>query len=266
MLKYVLFDLDGTLTESGPGIKNGVRYALRSVGIVEEDEAVLDSFIGPSLVDSFSRVYGKTQEEGFHLQDVFREYYNVKGVYENEPYPGVLSLLKNLREKGCVLVLASSKPLDMATKVLTHFELQPYFDIVVCGEDHGPLFTKSGVIAEAIRRCAIHAFHSTTNENAATCNGQRTASDLVTKSLPSFSDMTVSQKELDEIKKNAVMVGDRIYDMEGAENNGISAIGAGWGYAPAGELESTKAICVCRDVAALEQFLTEKEICCCGCV
>lgn len=248
MWKYFLFDLDGTLTESGPGIKNGVRYALQSIGIVEEDEAVLETFIGPPLVESFAREYGKTSEEGFRLQDVFREYYKDQGVYENEPYPGVHSLLRNLREKGCVLVLASSKPLDMATKVLTHFDLQQYFDIVVCGEDQGLLFTKKGVIAEALRRCAMKEFHQGIDSVSASGRG----------SFDESHHNHVTEEELELIKKRAVMIGDRIYDMEGAGANGIPAVGAGWGYAPAGELEGSEAVRVCKDICELETYLREQ--------
>ena len=263
-LKYILFDLDGTLTESGPGIKNGVRYALESVGIVEENDAVLETFIGPPLVESFAREYGKSKEEGFRLQEVFREYYGKKGIYENEPYPGVRELLTRLQERGHILVLASSKPFDMAMKVLTHFDLREFFSILVCGEDQGPLFTKAGVIAEALRRCALLEFHSDKNESEKDLHevqDELTKCDKKEENIDEENDNrcevknSVTEQELEQIKKMSVMIGDRFYDTEGARTNGIPAIGAGWGYAPEGELEATGVVKMCKDVAELQAYL-----------
>ena len=109
MIKYLLFDLDGTITDSADGITNSVSYALGNLGISEE-KSNLYRFVGPPLVDSFKEFYGfdeKKAEEGVRL---YREYYAVKGIFENKVYPGITHLLKKCREQGKKVILATSKP------------------------------------------------------------------------------------------------------------------------------------------------------------
>ena len=205
-MKYLLFDLDGTLTESGPGIMNGVKYALAHMGIREESEQNLMRFIGPPLTDSFTRFYGMSKEDADLALDAYREYYNKTGVYENAPYPGVLEMLRALHERNLQMALATSKPGNMVRVVLDYFSISGYFPVCVCGEDEGPLYTKSGVIAETIRRFA--------------------ARDGLSE---------------DAVRHTAVMIGDRKHDIEGAKSNGLFSIGVRWGYAPEGELEEAGA-------------------------
>ena len=123
MIKYLLFDLDGTITDSADGITNSVSYALGNLGISEE-KSNLYRFVGPPLVDSFKEFYGfdeKKAEEGVRL---YREYYAVKGIFENKVYPGITHLLKKCREQGKKVILATSKPQIYAKQILKHLNWQ----------------------------------------------------------------------------------------------------------------------------------------------
>ena len=128
--KTILFDLDGTLTDPGVGITKSVEYALNRYGISVPDRAVLYPFIGPPLIDSFMKYYGFSKEQAVEAVEVYREYFRVKGLYENEVYHGVTELLKALKEAGKTLLIASSKPEKFVLTILEHFDLLPYFDFV----------------------------------------------------------------------------------------------------------------------------------------
>lgn len=130
----ILFDLDGTLTDSGPGITRSAQYALGKLGIDEPDLVRLRTFVGPPLSDSFVRQYHLTTAETAKAVAYFRERYTVTGVYENALYPGIAQMLKDLKAAGRHLAVASSKPEPLVLTVLQHFKVMPYFD-VVCGAD-----------------------------------------------------------------------------------------------------------------------------------
>lgn len=107
--KTILFDLDGTLTDSEPGIVNSVRYALRSFGM-EAEPTTLRSFIGPPLYDSFRGTMGMSDADAKRAVDTYRVYFRDKGIFENAPYPGVPEMLEALRAAGRRLIVATSKP------------------------------------------------------------------------------------------------------------------------------------------------------------
>ena len=149
MIKYLLFDLDGTITDSADGITNSVSYALGNLGISEE-KSNLYRFVGPPLVDSFKEFYGfdeKKAEEGVRL---YREYYAVKGIFENKVYPGITHLLKKCREQGKKVILATSKPQIYAKQILKHFELAEYFDDIQGSSMDGSKIHKEDVIQSAL--------------------------------------------------------------------------------------------------------------------
>lgn len=127
---YILFDLDGTLTNPYEGISKSVQYALKSFGIDEQREEVFKSFIGPPLVDSFKFHYGFTDEQAKQAVYKYRERYHGIGVYENELIDGVHETLTALKSAGKKLYLATSKPLAMAEIVLKSFDLTKYFDFL----------------------------------------------------------------------------------------------------------------------------------------
>ena len=146
MKKYLLFDLDGTLTDSGEGIINSVIYALNSYGIHTEDRKSLESFIGPPLADSFMKYYGFDEFQAKEAVSRYREYFSVKGLFENRVYPGIPQMLQTLREKGFVLMVATSKPEEYTSRILEHFDLTKYFDFLGGATMDGTRAKKADVI------------------------------------------------------------------------------------------------------------------------
>ena len=116
MYNYVLFDLDGTLTDPKIGITTCVQYALKAFGIDEPDLDKLEPFIGPPLKESFMEFYGFDEEKALKAVDKYRERFVVTGIFENEIYPGIADLLKRLKDAGCKLSIASSKPTELVGK------------------------------------------------------------------------------------------------------------------------------------------------------
>ena len=153
MWKTILFDLDGTLTDSAPGITNSVSRALAHFGIEERPENLL-RFIGPPLNESLPEFYGFTPEQTAEAVAVFREYFVEKGWCENAPYPGIGKLLQDLKAAGLRLMVATSKPEVQAVRILKHFGLAEYFDRIFgapAGNEDGA--RKAAVIRRALR-CA----------------------------------------------------------------------------------------------------------------
>ena len=150
MYDIILFDLDGTLTDPGIGITNSVAHALAHWNIEVADRAELYKFIGPPLSDSFMRYYGFSEEDAIHAIAVYREYFSVKGLYENEVYPGIPELLSALKAAGKTVVLATSKPEGFAVEILRHFGLYDYFDIIAGASMDESRNKKADVIAYAI--------------------------------------------------------------------------------------------------------------------
>ncbi len=148
----VLFDLDGTLTASGPGILASVRHALTQLGEPVPDPGVLGSFIGPPLLDSFIGLCGLSPDRAHAAIAAYREYYSVAGQYENSVYAGIPELLSALKVAGRTLAVATSKAEVYAESILAHFGLYRHFDVVVGSELDGRRTAKAEVIAEVLAR------------------------------------------------------------------------------------------------------------------
>ena len=131
-MKYILIDLDGTITDPKIGITKSVQYALRSFDILVEDLDTLCRHIGPPLRSSFMEFYGFNEGQAEEAIVKYREYYTVAGIYENEVYQGMETLLSRLKAEGKTLIVATSKPEEFAKIILEHFELSGYFDDI-CG-------------------------------------------------------------------------------------------------------------------------------------
>ena len=186
MIKYILFDLDGTLTDSGTGIINSAIYALGKFGIAIKDRKELFPFIGPPLSESFRDLFGIPEEQVPLAIQYYREDYNVKGIYENEVYGGIRETLEELTNLGYKLIIATSKPDYLAEIVLKHFDLIKYFSYI------------SGAVKD-IRSTKFEVInHALTYNNIAS---------------------------LDEV----IMVGDRKYDVIGANENNIRSIAVLYG-------------------------------------
>ena len=211
--QYILFDLDGTLTDSGVGIINSVRYALRHYGI-EGDPQSLRRFVGPPLINSFMEFYGFSEEQAREAVEFYREYYRARGIFENCLYPGIPELLAALMKRGKKLALATSKPTVFARQILNHFQLHPYF----------------------MEELVIGSY----------LDGRRTRKDEVIVAVLAL---------LPPEKEKIVMVGDRKYDVEGAQANGIAAIGVTYGYGEPAELEKARPEQIARTVADLFTLL-----------
>ena len=155
MIETVLFDLDGTLTDSGLGITKGVQYALGQLGYAVPPRESLFSFIGPPLHKSFQRHCGVDEAGAAEAVRQFRVYYNeMGGILENEVYPGVRELLRDLRAAGKRLMVATSTPQAAAEKVMRHFGLDEFVPEIIGGTDD-TRNTKGKVIAYALREYGV---------------------------------------------------------------------------------------------------------------
>lgn len=218
MYQYILFDLDGTLTDPKPGITGCVQYALHQFGIEEPDADKLEPFIGPPLLDSFREFYGFDEEKGQQAVVYYRERFSVVGLFENEVYPGIPQMLEKLQAAGCHLAVASSKPEVFVQRILKHFALWDYFEVIVGSELDGRRSRKEEVVEEALRQLTRFGKDKMTPENTA-------------------------------------MVGDRKFDIQGARLFHITAVGVSYGYAAKGELEEAGADRIAGTVKELEGIL-----------
>lgn len=211
----ILLDLDGTLTDSAPGILNSVRYACRKLALPLPDEATLHRFLGPPLPASFRDLMGLDEGAVTRAVAAFREYYPETGIFENAVYPGIPALLADLKAAGKTVVMATSKPEHFARRIMEHFSLAGYFD-AICGATLDETRTdKAEVVAYALKTAGI--------------------TDL----------------------QSAVMVGDREHDVKGAARNGLSCIGAVYGYGTAEELAAAGAVALADTVQDLHRLLLE---------
>ena len=155
MYQYLLFDLDGTLTNPGIGITNSVIYALHNFNIDISNRSELYKFIGPPLKDSFKKYYGFSNEQSGLAIQYYREYFKKQGIFENEVYDGIHDLLIELKAIGKSLIVATSKPEAFAIEILRHFDLYDYFDFVAGATMDDSRNKKSDIIHYALNNCNI---------------------------------------------------------------------------------------------------------------
>ena len=153
--EYILFDLDGTITDSGEGITKSVQYALKNFDILVNNLEELYKFIGPPLKESFKEYY-KFDEEKANLALIkYREYYADKGIYENNLYDGIIELLDKLKENGKTIILATSKPEVYAKQILKYFKIDKYFAFVAGSDFEETRVRKGDVIKYALEGANI---------------------------------------------------------------------------------------------------------------
>lgn len=194
----VLLDLDGTLTDAGPGILNCIRYALDDMGIATPDDAEMRTFLGPPLADTFGRHFGMSSEQIDYAIAKYRERYHEVGLFENSVYDGIPELLQSLDDAGIVLAISTSKPTYSATRILEHFELDQYLAFIGGADLAGVRHDKAAVIAHTLEELHVRG-------------------------------------RLDPDAR-MVMIGDREHDVHGARAHGIDTIGVLWGYGSREEL------------------------------
>ncbi len=153
--KFILFDLDGTLTDSGQGITKCVRYALMHFGIDEPDLDKLRCFIGPPFRESFMKYYGMSEAQSVEAIEKYRERYRTTGIFENRVYDGIEDMLKFLKKNGKILVVATSKPTVFAIQVLTKYGLDKYFTLISGSELDGRRTDKAEVIQYTLNKLGI---------------------------------------------------------------------------------------------------------------
>lgn len=152
---YLLFDLDGTLTDPAIGITNSVRYALKKYGIEVGDRSELYKFIGPPLWDSFEKYCGFSRAEAQNAVEFYREYFREKGMFENLVYNGIEDLLGLLKANGKILIVATSKPEVFAKQILEHFDIAKYFTYIAGSNLDGTRVKKGEVIRYALESCKV---------------------------------------------------------------------------------------------------------------
>ena len=150
----IFFDLDGTLTDSAPGIIHSVQYALKKYGI-EAEENDLRSFIGPPLVHSFQERFGFDHDKALEAVAYYREYFTAGGMFENSVYPGVEEMLQKLKEEGLMLAVATSKPEFFSKQILEHFALTRYFDFIGGAAMDETRTTKVEVLSYALQELQV---------------------------------------------------------------------------------------------------------------
>ena len=152
MKKYILFDLDGTITDPMLGITKSVKYALNKFDIEVENLDDLCKFIGPPLKDSFMNFYGFNEEDALKAITFYREYFSVTGLYENVVYENFEDILIALKEQNKSLIIATSKPTVFAEKILEHFNLKKYFDFIAGSNLDNTRTKKADVISYALEQ------------------------------------------------------------------------------------------------------------------
>jgi phosphoglycolate phosphatase len=213
MYRYAFFDLDGTLTDSSEGIINSIKYALEKNGYSIPDETELLKFIGPPLADFFAGYLNLPKDQVQDMIDTYREYFAVKGLFENRVYDGAESMLAKLKRAGVELVLATSKPEKFARQILEHFELDKYFEHVVGATLDGNLGRKSDIIKEALK------------------------------------DLKIKDHQ------QVIMIGDREYDISGANDSGLDSIGVLYGFGRCEELRQAGATQIAKSTEEVVKYV-----------
>lgn len=217
MWNTLLFDLDGTLTDSGEGITKSVQYALKEGFGLEADLKDLRRFVGPPLLEEFESYAHLSADEAREAVRWFRKRYDTTGIFESRIYPGIKDLLIRLKEEGMTICLSSSKPEFQCRRVLDHFHITPYFDEIVGAEDDENRSDKSEVVEEVIRRLKKHGRYAG--------------------------------------PESLVIIGDRNYDIVGGKKNGIGTIGVSYGYGSRQELEEAWPDAIADSVRELRNIL-----------
>ena len=155
MYNTILFDLDGTLTDSEPGIINSIEYALKKYDVEMENKADLRKFLGPPLKASFKQFCGFSEEKAEQAVEFYREYFRARGIFENTVYEGIVELLEALKAQNKKLIVATSKPEPFTYRILEHFDLLKYFDFVAGSNMDNTRCKKDEVIAYALNSCGI---------------------------------------------------------------------------------------------------------------
>ena len=230
--QYALFDLDGTISESAPGITKSVQYALAALGIDEPDRKKLESFVGPPLNVEFKRLYHFDDDTTEFAVNKYREYYTKNNaIFDCSMYPGTEEMLSACRNAGIRLAIASSKPQPFVIQILENYGILSYFDIVIGARMH--------------------------EEKRSAGTDQKTM--IVRHALERLKNLTdKGPVDDDEFKQSCAMVGDRSFDIIGAKENEVCAIGVTFGYGSEEELLNAGADIIAHSMEELTKILTNQ--------
>ena len=154
-IKAVLWDMDGTLFNTKRGIGLAVNAAARDAGLIPPDSVEIERFIGPPIQETFAKFYGMSKEEASEAAAIFRTYYREKNyVLESDPYPGLIEVLKDLREEGCFQAVCTLKKQDMAERIIRENGMDPLFDSII-GTDATDSIKKHDTIRMTCERLKI---------------------------------------------------------------------------------------------------------------
>jgi phosphoglycolate phosphatase len=198
----ILLDLDGTITDSAPGITDTLVWTFTQLGVPIPSAEVLRKYVGPPILDSFRDLAGMTLEQRERALEVYRVRYLDRGAYDATLYPGMGLLVRDIAAAGIPLSLATSKPELPATLMLEHFTIAGHFDLITGASADEVRSAKADVVAEALVRL------------------RGIGADL----------------------SRPVMIGDRVHDIEGAAAHGIPTIAVAWGYGDDEEWREARAI------------------------
>lgn len=214
----VLFDLDGTLTDSAPGITRSLQRTFAAIGRPVHSEDELLAYVGPPLVTTLREREDFTEAEALHALEVYRGFAEESDLIDNAVFPGVIGLLQTLKAEGVPVALATSKPLSRASRVLDHFKLTEYFTFLGGASEDESRADKAEVVAYA---------------------------------LAGLSEQGV------DISR-PVLVGDRFYDVEGANANDVPTIMVEWGYGSPAEAKG--AIAIVHSIDQLRSLLVGQAV------
>ncbi len=195
----ILFDLDGTIADSAPGITASLGFMFEKLGRPVPSQEELRAWVGPPILDSFRDLAGMDQVESAQALAIYRQHYLANGGNDATIFPGIPGILRGIHKAGIPLALATSKPEFAASLILDHGNLTQYFSVI------------SGSSIDEIRSAK---------------------KDIITEALERFA-------MIDADASNPVMVGDRFYDVEGAAFHGIPSIYVEWGYGSPEESEGS---------------------------
>lgn len=239
--KYLFWDLDGTLTQSEFGIIDSVIYALGKMNIEPESRENLKKFIGPPLYESFKNFYNMTPENAEEAVRLYREFYTKEGVFRAPLYDGISELLEKLTVLGYRNMVVTSKPADLADVVVEHNGIRQYFDAIVGPTRAEKHSDKTILIETAMKLCKTEGAHGVVTPGDVMNKESSENSSEEKTGASSETDNAAENIIAEKIRKSAVMIGDRHYDINAAVKCGIDSIGVLFGYGSEEELKAAGA-------------------------
>lgn len=192
----VFFDFDGTIADTGEGIFSSVSYAIAAMGFPPLPDSRLRTFIGPPIFNSFRRELGMNDEQSAKAVEKYRERYSESGIYQLEVYEGIEELIRDLKNSGIKVAIASSKPEKFVVRLVEFLKMDSLIDFIAAPESDKAPESKAVLVEKAVKHFGVD-------------------------------------------KSRALMVGDRCFDIDGANGAGIKSIGVTFGYGSREELEKT---------------------------